>query len=114
VNYRGESQTRRRLSDLPLNGRLSDVLPEIVGRPAPTQESWWPTLRRVQGLAALSRHGVSHPIKRAGLVGEKSLTQRYCDREYRGAAGMMLDVFEYFAPGWIDEQRLGRLPRPPK
>jgi hypothetical protein len=61
-------------------------------------------------MAALSRHGVTLPIKRRGLAGKKSLTQRYCDCEYRGAAGMMLEVFEHFSPGWIDARRLARLP----
>jgi hypothetical protein len=64
-------------------------------------------------MAALSRHGVTQPIKRGGLAGEKSLTQRYCDREYRGAAGVMLEVIEYFSPGWIDARHLARLPPAP-
>ena len=87
VEYRGEVRDRRALSDMPLNDRLGEVLPELTGVHSQTSEPWWQTLRRVQGTAALSRHGVSQPIKRKGLAGERSLAQRYCDREYSGAAG---------------------------
>jgi hypothetical protein len=52
-------------------------------------------------------------LQEGWLSGEKRLSQRYIDREYRGGAGMMLELFEYFAPGWIGSARLRELPPPP-
>jgi hypothetical protein len=89
-------------------------MPAVMGVPRPTQEPWWPTLRRIQGLAALDRHAVTEPTARSGLTGEKSLVQRFCDREYAGAAQMMFAVFEHFSPGWFSPERASQLPSPPE
>ncbi len=113
VVYEGETYTLGDLRNMPLNERLGEVLPAFYGRPSPTQEGWWQPFRRVQGLAALIRHAVDEPVKRHGLSGQKSLAQRFCDGDYRGAAAMMLDAFAYFEPTWIDPERLALLPRPP-
>ena len=113
VDYAGRPYTRRELWDLPLNERLGDVLPALGCGRSPKQTPWWTTFRRVQGLAALSRHGITQPVTRRGLVGEKSMVQRYCDREYEGAAGMMLDAYTHFEPQWLDAERRDQLPPPP-
>jgi hypothetical protein len=46
-------------------------------------------------------------------VGAKSLVERLGDREYAGAAALMLAVFEFISPGWIDSQRAVDLPPAP-
>jgi hypothetical protein len=92
-------------AERPLNERYAEELPTLFGVDPPTQENWWPALRRVQSLAALQRHAIERPVKKSGLVGKKSLNQRLYDREYAGAAETMLAAFEYFTPGWIDAQR---------
>ena len=109
-----EDHTFKTLADLPLNERYAQVLPELMKRPSPTNAAWWPTFRRLQGLAALLRHGITDPVKRKGLDGKKTLVQRLCDREYAGAARMMLDAFEHVSPGWLGPERLGQLPPPPE
>ena len=115
VIYDGKPYTLRKLRDAySLNERYAEVMPAVMGVSRPTQEPWWPTLRRIQGLAALDRHAVTEPARRSGLTGEKSLVQRLCDREYVGAAQMMLAVFEHFSPGWISRQRASQLPPPPE
>ena len=92
-----------------LNERYAEELPSIFGVDPPTQESWWPAFRRVQSLAALQRHAIERPVRKRGLVGEKSLSQRFYDREYAGAADAMLAAFEYFTPGWISDDRQAAL-----
>jgi hypothetical protein len=115
VIYNGKPHTLRELRDaFSLNQRYADVMPAVMGVPRPTQEPWWPTLRRIQGLAALDRHAVTEPTIRSGLNGEKSLVQRFCDREYAGAAQMMLDVFQHFSPGWVSPERASQLPPAPE
>jgi hypothetical protein len=109
----GEELTFRQLTNKPLNERLGEIIPELKGAPRPTSEPWWPKLRQIQGLAALNRHGITDPTTRKGLVGVKSLTQRLCDREYAGAAAMMLEAFEFISPGWVGEQRVLDLPQRP-
>jgi hypothetical protein len=113
LEHGGKTFDERTARDIPLNERLGMVVPTIAGRPRPTSEKWWPTLRRVQALAALRRHGVTGAVTRSGLEGEKKLVQRFCDREYAGAARMMLDAYECLSPGWIDEERLRQLPPAP-
>jgi hypothetical protein len=110
----GESLTFRKLADKPLNERLGKILPELKQIPRPTSQPWWPKLRQIQTLAALNRHGITDPVKRKPLDGVKSLPQRLCDREYAGAAAMMLRAFEFMSPGWINAQRALNLPPPPK
>jgi hypothetical protein len=109
----GEELTFRQLADKPLNDRLGKIIPELKQTPRPTSEPWWRKLRQIQALAALHRHGITDPVSRKGLEGVKSLTQRFCDREYAGAAAMMLSVFEFISPGWVGEQRALHLPQPP-
>jgi hypothetical protein len=93
-----------------LDERYKIVLPALLDRPKPTSEPWWPKLRRVQGLAALTRHAIMTPVKRSGLTGERPLAERYYNGEYVGAAAMLLDVFDYFVPNWIDDADLRALP----
>ena len=111
--FGGNPLSRADVYNMPLNKRLADVLPAIQSVERPTSGSWWPVFRRVQALAALKRHGVFDPVKRSGLAGEKPLIQRFVDGEHRGAARMMLDIFEFFAPGWVAPQRAAELPSPP-
>jgi hypothetical protein len=113
VVYDGNGYTLRELREFSLDQRYGDVMPAVMDVPRPTQTNWWQTFRRIQGLAALDRHAVYEPTKRSGLSGEKSLTQRFVDREYRGAAQMMLDVFQHYSPGWISPDRASRLPAAP-
>lgn len=110
----GEELTFRGLTDKPLHERLGKIIPELKQTPRPTSEPWWPKLRQIQTLAALNRHGITDPVRRPPLQGTKSLVQRLCDREYAGAAAMMLNVFEFISPGWVGEQRALDLPTPPQ
>jgi hypothetical protein len=102
-------ETAAAAAERPLNERYADDLPTIFGVEPPTQESWWLAFRRVQSLAALQRHAIERPVRKRGLVGEKSLNQRFYDREYAGAADTMLAAFEYFTPGWISDDRQAAL-----
>jgi hypothetical protein len=113
IHYEGVTRTPSELWQWRIDQRVGAVLPQITGRPMPKQEPWWGTFRRVQALAALARHGITDAYKKAGLSGEKRLSQRYIDREHRGGAGMMLELFEHFAPGWMGSARLRELPPPP-
>ncbi len=101
--------TAAAVTDRPLNERYAEELPTLFGVDPPTQASWWPAFRRVQSLAALQRHAIERPARKRGLVGEKSLNQRFYDREYAGAADTMLAAFEYFTPGWISDERQAAL-----
>lgn len=96
-------------AERPLNERYAEELPALFGVDPPIQEGWWSAFRRVQSLAALQRHAVERPVKKRGLVGEKSLNQRFYDREYAGAAATMLAAFEYFTPDWISDDRQAAL-----
>lgn len=107
----GRDYTLHELRNLPLNLRFERVLPALLDRPKPTSEPWWPDLRRVQSLAAIQRHGITEPHSRSGLEGKRSLAQRLYNGEYRRAAPMMLEAFEFFTPGWIDPQRREALAR---
>src|SRR5581483_9901580 len=78
----GEEFTFRKLTDKPLNERLGKIIPELKKAPRPTSEPWWPKLRQIQTLAALSRHGITDAVRRPPLHGIKSLAERMCDREY--------------------------------
>ena len=114
ATYDGQPRSLQELRDIYLDVRYGQVLPALLGRPDPRQTPWWQVFRRVQALAALARHGVTEPTTRTGLSADKkSLIQRLCDREYCGAARMMLDVFEHFSPGWLPSERRSQLPPPP-
>jgi hypothetical protein len=102
-------ETAAAAAERPLNERYAEDLPTIFGVDPPTQESWWSAFRCVQSLAALQRHAIERPVRKPGLVGEKSLNQRFYDREYAGAADTMLAAFEYFTPGWISDDRQAAL-----
>jgi hypothetical protein len=104
--------TLEQLRNLPLHERYRRALPDLMGACRPTSESWWSDLRRVQGLAALQRHSITESRSRRGLQGERSLAQRIYNAEYRGAAPLMLSVFEYFSPGWFNRQRRQALAEP--
>ena len=102
-----------KVRELPLDDRYKVVLPALLGVPAPGREKWWQVLRRVQGLAALTRRAVHEPTKRSGLSGRRSLADFYLG-EYQGATRMMFSVFEHYSPGWIGDERLraiGDMPR---
>lgn len=86
VDVGGEARPLADLRNLPINERYRDVLPVLLDTPIPTSEPWWPTLRRIQGLAALQRHAVDDPQERKGLEGKRSLAERIYTGEYRGAA----------------------------
>ncbi|HXS34634.1 MAG TPA: hypothetical protein VN758_12755 [Solirubrobacterales bacterium] len=103
------AETAAAAAKRPLNERYAEELPALFGVDPPTKEDWWPAFRRVQSLAALQRHGVERPVKKSGLVGEKTLNQRFYDREYVGAAKTMLAAFEYFTPDWISDDRQSAL-----
>jgi hypothetical protein len=103
------TETAAAAAERPLNERYAEELPALFGVDPPTKEDWWPAFRRVQSLAALQRHAVERPVKKSGLVGEKTLNQRFYDREYAGAAKTMLSAFEYFTPGWISDDRQSAL-----
>lgn len=110
IAYDGEEVTPQEIRNrFSLDERYKVVLPKLLGRSSPAQTSWWPLFRGVQGLAALTRHAIDEPIKRSGLEGEKPLAERFYTGEYRGAGQMLLDVYEYFSPGWIGDGRLLRL-----
>jgi len=112
INVAGEHRDLRELRNLPINERYRDVLPTLLDKAKPTSEPWWPTLRRVQGLAALQRHSVYDPQERTGLDGKRSLAERVYTGEYRGAASMMLAAFEHFSRGWVSPDRLEGLNDP--
>jgi hypothetical protein len=112
INVAGEHRDLGELRSLPINERYKDVLPTLLDKTKPTSEPWWPTLRRVQGLAALQRHAVYDPQERKGLDGKRSLAERIYTGEYRGAASMMLAAFEHFSPGWVSTDRLEGLNDP--
>lgn len=113
VVYNGVTYELDGARDLWLNERYSAVLPSILNRPPPKQEQWWQILRRVQALAALTRHSITEAVERNGLSGKRSLAERMYRGEYRGAARMMLAAFEHFSPGWVSAERLSQLPPPP-
>jgi hypothetical protein len=93
-----------------LDERYKIVLPELLGKPRPGNEPWWEVMRRIQGLAALTRHAIYEPIKRSGLTGEKQLVERLYEGEYVGATAMLISAFEYFEPTWIPAAARGLLP----
>lgn len=103
------AETAAAAAKRPLNERYAEELPALFGVDPPTKEDWWPAFRRVQSLAALQRHAVERPVKKSGLVGEKTLNQRFYDREYVGSAKTMLAAFEYFTPDWISDDRQSAL-----
>lgn len=98
---------------LALAERYSSVLPEVLGRPSPTQLAWWPTFRRINGLAIEVRHPRPGATTQKGLDGERTLSQRLYGGEYRGASRMMAEAFEHFSPSWIPQETRSRLPEPP-
>jgi hypothetical protein len=115
VNVGGNDYTFRELSFHSLDTRYRETLPELMSVSRPTGNPWWSKLMQVQALAALQRHGIWDPMRRSGLSSPpKSLAQRYCDREYAGAAKMMLAAFAHFDPAWIKQARMSLLPPPPE
>jgi hypothetical protein len=92
-----------------LDERYKTVLPALLGVGNPAGKGWWSTFRRIQALAALTRHAVGEPVKRGGLSDERPLAERFYNGEYRGAAETMLSAFDHFSPGWIDDERLRAL-----
>ena len=104
VMYRGEYLTAAAVRDRSLDERYKLILPEMLAKPTPTGEDWWPVFRRVQGLAALTRHAISEPVRRSGLHGEKALAERFYSGEFVGAAQMLFKCFEYFSPNWVPMQ----------
>lgn len=104
VTYRNELLTAQELRDhYSLDERFKLVLPELLSRPKPSGKKWWQVLRRAQGLAALTRHAVTEPVKRNGLTGERSLAERFYTGEHVGTAKMLYDCFEHFSPNWVPQ-----------
>ena len=73
----GEQTTTAAIRELSLNERYKKTLPGLLGVGNPAGKQWWQVLRRVQALAALTRHAVQEPVERRGLSGERSLAERY-------------------------------------
>lgn len=102
VRYGSEELTPQEVRNrFSLDERYKLVLPALLDRPRPTHTKWWPVLRRVQAMAALTRHAVTEAVERSGLVGARSLAERIYGGEYSGAARMLYDCFEYFSPNWV-------------
>ncbi len=102
VNHAGEQLTPQEVRDrFSLDERYKLVLPALLAKPKPTSEKWWQVLRRVQGLAALTRHAVTEPVQRSGLTGKRSLAERFYTGEHVGTARMLYDCFEHFSPNWV-------------
>lgn len=101
-----KKMTAAEVREFSLDERYKKVLPALLGVGNPAGKQWWQVLRRVQALAALTRHAVHEPIERSGLSGERSLAERYYLGEYQGVTRMMFSVFEHFAPNWISDDRL--------
>lgn len=106
VNVNGREMTPEEVFDLHFDNRYRSALPAILNKPSPTQEKWWPALLRVNALAALTRHAIHEPTERDGLSEKRSLGERFYRGEYQGVTEMMLGVFDYFAPGWLGDDRL--------
>lgn len=106
----GEEQTTAAvIRELSLDERYKRTLPTLLSVGNPAGKQWWQVLRRVQALAALTRHAVEEPVERSGLSGERSLAERYYLGEYQGVTRMMFAVFEHFSPNWISDERLRRI-----
>lgn len=101
-----EQTTAAEVRELSLDERYKRTLPALLGVGNPAGKQWWQVLRRVQALAALTRHAVQEPVERNGLSGERSLAERYYLGEYQGVTRMMFAVFEHFSPNWISDERL--------
>jgi hypothetical protein len=86
--------------------RYRALLPTLLERPRPTQESWWPVLRRINGLSGAVRHPRPGRLRKKGLEGERTLEQRLFGGEYRGATAMLVGAFNFFSPGWVPQRKL--------
>jgi hypothetical protein len=106
VDVAGTPTTIREIRELSIDECYKRVLPAVTGVKNPAGKSWWQVLRRVQALAALTRHAIDEPVTRSGLTGERSLAERYYRGEYAGATRMLFAAFEHFSPNWISEDRL--------
>ncbi len=102
----GQTMTAAEVREHSLDDRYKRVLPAILNVKNPAGKQWWQVFRRVQALAALTRHAVNEPIKRSGLSGKRSLAERYYLGEYEGVTRMMFSVFEHFSPNWVSDDRL--------
>ena len=94
----GVEMTVKQARELSLHERYKVVLPDLYGRPRPGSEPWYQVLRRIQGLAALTRHAIYEPIKRPGLTGEKQLVERLYQGEYVGATAMLISASSISSP----------------
>jgi hypothetical protein len=107
ITYENEKLTARDIRERwSLDQRYRTVLPVLLSLKNPAAKPWWSTFRRIQGLAALTRHAITEPVKRSGLQDERPLAERFYNGEYRGASAMMRMAFEHFAPSWISDERL--------
>jgi hypothetical protein len=106
--YDGRHLTPQEVRDaFSLDQRYKDVLPSLMQKVSPGRETWWVLLRRVQALAALTRHAITEPVERKGLSGQRSLAERFYTGEYRGVTVMLFDTFEYYSPNWVPEDLRG-------
>ena len=102
VTYHSEQLTPQDVRELySLDQRYKLVLPELMSRPKPSGKSWWQVLRRVQGLAALTRQAIDEPVERSGLTGKRTLAERLYTGEFIGVTGMLFACFEHFSPDWV-------------
>lgn len=106
VDVAGRLMTVAEIRELSLDVRYKRALPAVLGVKNPAGKSWWQFLRRVQALAALTRHAIDEPVTRNGLTGKRSLSERYYRGEYAGVTLMLFAVFEHFSPNWISDDRL--------
>lgn len=102
----GRTMTAAEVRELSLDERFKRILPGILNVKSPSGEQWWQVLRRVQALAALTRHAVAEPVERSGLSGKRSLAERFYLGEYRGVTRMVFSAFEHFSPNWVSDDRL--------
>ncbi len=102
----GQETTAADVRERSLDERYKRVLPAILGVGNPAGKQWWQVLRRVQALAALTRHAVDEPTERSGLSGKRSLAERYYLGAYQSVTRMIFSAFEHFSPNWISDDRL--------
>lgn len=106
VVFEGKAMKPEEVREICLDERYKRVLPTLLGVHAPSGKKWWQIFRRVQALAALTRHAIYEPVTRSGLTGKRSLAERLYLGEYQGVTRMMFSAFEHFSPNWISDDRL--------
>jgi hypothetical protein len=106
IEVDGRPMTIGEVRELSLDRRYKHVLPSVLDVANPAGRPWWQVLRRVQALAALTRHAIDEPVTRNGLTDKRSLAERYNRGEYAGATRMLFSAIEHFSPNGISDERL--------